>query len=323
MLARNTVMRLAGIVILLCCGAPTAVAQDAGQGGSDAAAGDGGSTVSPWSGRFGIGGAYDSNVALLEVDERSGADDFLAELELGLGYDWNAADERTRVTAGYDLSQSLYAELSDFNLRLHRLSLDASHDTDVATVGVLGNYVHASVDDSGFLVFRQVSPYVSRLFGERLFLRASYAYTDKDFADNPERDADAHAYAGDAFVFLDGLRTYLVFGYRRDREIAAADRFSYAGNRYSVQLVRRLDVAERQLVTRLRTRFEDRRYDATDPEIGERRRDERWSLEGMVEIPTGERTTVKASWEYADNRSNLPALDFSRHLVSLMLDVAF
>ncbi len=301
----------------------TAPQQGAGNderaGGQAAAA----AAASPWSARIGLGGRYDSNVAILDIDTRAGAGDWYAQIEFGGAYTWNPDDSDSRVRVGYDLTQSLYNDFDDFNLRTHRGALDASHDLGVFTGGFLGNFVHASLDDSKFLVFRQYSPYVSRLFGSRLFLRGAYAYTEKDFAGNPLRDSDAHQFSGDAFVFLDGLNTYLVFGYRHDRESAVADWFDYVGNRYSAQLVRRIQVGERRVVTRARVRHERRSYDAPDPSIEAPRRDRRTRFEGIVEVPLGERTGLTASWEYADNDSNLPAVDFSKHVVSLMFNARF
>ena len=314
-------------LLQLAWGAAAADTVPAGDTGAEAAGGTEAPRAesaqsSPWSGTLGVGTRYDSNVAILDIDTRAGAADYLAQLELGGAYTWNPAGG-ARVRAGYDLSQSLYSDYSNFNLRMHRLSLDASHELAGSTAGVLGNWVHASLDGSEFMVFRQVSPYLSRLVGQRLFLRGAYAWTDKSFADNPTRDADSHALSVDAFVFVDGLRTYLVFGARRDHERAVADRFDYDGTRLSAQLVRRVEVGDRQLVTRARLRHERRSYRAPDPSIGERRLDERTRLEGVVEVPLTERTGMRASWEYSDNRSNLPAVDFSKHLVSLMFNASF
>ena len=44
---------------------------------------------------------------------------------------------------------------------------------------MMGHYVYAGLDSDEFMVMTQVSPYVSRRFGERLFVRGAYGYTDK------------------------------------------------------------------------------------------------------------------------------------------------
>lgn len=280
------------------------------------------SEQSPWSGNVGIGAEYDSNVAILELDATSGEGDQAALIDLGIAYGRDLG-ENADVKIGYDFSQSLHDEFTDFDLRIHRGSVDAGYDLGFVETGVMGHYAHASLDGDEFLVLKQASPYLSRLFGEVLFLRGAYAHTDKEYQDSPGREADKRAYSADAFVFLNGLATYLVFGYDDIEEDAVAGQFDYAGRQFSTQLVQRIRAAKRPWEFKLRLQYEDRDYSEPTPSIGEERRDERYQVKTSLEIPLSERFTARTVYKYADNRSNLPAVDFDQHVASLMLGLEF
>lgn len=276
---------------------------------------------SAWSGNIGIGAEYDSNVAVLELDATSGESDYAALAELGIAYDPDLGNAKFKV--GYDLSQSLHDEFDEFDLRVHRASVDAGYDFGLFETGVMGHYAHASLDGDRFLVLKRVSPYLSKLFGEALFLRAAYIRADKEYADDPEREAEKRAYSGDAFVFLNGLTTYLVFGYEDIEEDARAGRFDYDGRRGSVQFVQRFGSAERKIVFKTRLQYEERDYLEPTPSIGARRHDERRQAKLSLDIPLSESLTAETAYKYADNRSNLPAVDFDQHVGSLVLNFEF
>jgi hypothetical protein len=175
----------------------------------------------------------------------------------------------------------------------------------------------AELDGNEFLTLTQLSPYVSRLAGQRLFLRFALADTDKDFAGNPARDASTSSLSGDAYVFLNGLTTYLVFGHRYDDENAVSAEFDYVGRRLSFQLSQRLAVRAREITLRMYVRAEDRDYRAVTPSIGSLRRDDRRELEMVAEIPAGRRVVTRVGVKRADNDSNLAAVDFAETVLSV------
>lgn len=301
--------------LLLACGtaatataiAGTSAAQDPTQAANDAR---------PVSLRLGTGIEYDSNVAVLELDTSTDAGDRSLLLDFGAGYD-KPDSGRFDLQAGYDFSQSVHDDFDSFDVRIHRGSGTLSYDLGRVDIGATLQHAIAELDGSEFLTLQQVSPYVSKLVGRRLFLRFAYAHTDKDFAGNALRSANADALSADAYVFVDGLRTYLVFGYRRDDENARDAQFDYAGDMLRAQLAKRLMAGERELTLRASLRFENRDYDAPTPSIGSPRRDDRRQLELSLDVPVGERTTAQVVYEHADNGSNLPSVDFAENVLSL------
>lgn len=265
---------------------------------------------------------YDSNVAILDLDASSGRSDIATQLEFGVNYNGRPRSQLT-LNAGYHLSQSLHQEYDAFDLRIHRGSAGFAYDIGGFNAGLAGHHIVAELDGSEFLTMRQYSPHLSRLFGTRLFMRFAHTWSDKTFRTNPDRDATANALSADAYVFLNGLRTYLVAGVRFDDEDARGGHFDYRGDRLRLQLVHRMSTATRQLTLRTQVRTEQRNYREPTPAIEEVRRDRRHRLEVMLDVPFGERLVTRVGMTHTDNRSNLPAVDFTENVVSVQLRAQF
>jgi hypothetical protein len=270
---------------------------------------------------LGAGFEYDSNVAILELDTSTNAGDRAALLDFGVGYDKPGAG-RFDVQAGYDFSQSLHDDFDGFDVRIHRGSATLSYDLGRVDIGATFQHADAELDGSDFLTLEQVSPYLSKLVGQRVFLRFAYAHSDKDFAGNPARGATADALSSDVYVFVDGLTTYLLFGYRHDDEDAVDAQFDYSGDMFRVQLTKRLN-RERELTLRTSLRVENRDYDNPTTSIGAPRRDDRNQVEVSLELPVGERTIARLVYERANNRSNLPSVDFAEDVLSVRFRARF
>jgi opacity protein-like surface antigen len=296
---------------LVACAAATVAAAAAAQDPTQTA-----NDVRPVSLSFGTGIEYDSNVAVLELDTSTDAGDRSLLFDFGVGYD-KPDSGRFDVQAGYDFSQSLHDDFDSFDVRIHRGSGTLSYDLGRVDLGATLQHAYAELDGNEFLTLQQISPYVSKLVGRRLFLRFAYAHSDKDFAGNPTRSANADALSADAYVFIDGLRTYLVFGFRVDDENAIDSQFDYAGDMLRAQLAKRLMAGERELTLRTSLRFENRDYDSPTLSIGNPRHDDRRQLELSLDVPLGQRTTAQVVYEHADNRSNLPSVDFAENVLSL------
>lgn len=303
--------------------APTAEQEAAASAAVNAASNEPGGQAGARQGTFeftaGLGVKHDSNVAVLELDASSGESDSAALFDLGLAYKF-ALSAKATLRADYAFSHTEYQSFTDFNLSIHRGSLDFAYDFDAADAGVMLHYIDAQLDSDGFLTMKQASPYVAKLIGDRLYLRGAYTYTDKAFDGNSQRDARNDAVSADAFVFLNGVKTYLVLGYRFDAEDATDAQFDYQGTQVSAQLSHNVPVAGVDVRLRSRVRYEDRNYDEVTPAIGRKRDDERYRLDFSMALPLGKRLTATAAYEWADNRSNLPAVNFDESVWSLRLD---
>ncbi len=271
---------------------------------------------------LGSGLQYDSNVAVLELDTASNAGDAAALFELGVGYDkpdTGTFDFRT----GYDFSQTRHEDFDAFDVGIHRASATFAWDLEGVDTGASLQYAHAELDGEEFLVLEQFSPYVQRLMGERLFLRFALAHTEKSFAGNAGRNAEQAALSSDAYVFVDGLTTYFVFGHRYNDEDALDSQFDYTGHQLKAQLNRRFQAGARTVTFKAYLRYETRDYADPTPSIGERRHDDRYQLETLAEVPVSDRVLATFGYRHADNRSNLPSLDFAENVYSVQFSAEF
>jgi hypothetical protein len=294
-------------------GASEAAAGRSPSPASGAASGDSADAVSF---EVGAGLEYDSNVAVLELDASTGAGDAAALLDFGVAYD-RPGNAKLDFGAGYNFSETAHEDFKAFDVRIHRGSANMSYDLGRFDIGATLQYADAELDGNEFLALTQLSPYLSGLVGRRLFLRFAYLDSDKDFADNPARDAATGSFSSDAYVFINGLKTYLVFGHRYDDEDAGFDELDYTGQRFGVQLSQRFTARAREITLKTHVRAESRDYRAVTPSIGELRRDDRLELGIVVEIPVGQRVVTRVSLRHADNESNLPSVSFAETVASV------
>ena len=273
---------------------------------------------------FQVGGGmrYDSNVALLDLDTSTNAGDAIRLLNFGLSYDLPTSG-RFGFTTGYNLSDSRHEDFEAFDVRLHRASATLSWDMGRTDVGAVLTHADARLDGTDFLTLDQVSPYVSQLVGDKLFIRFAYTDADKDFASNPLRAASAAAWSSDFYVFLNGLTTYLIVGLRIDDEDAIDPQFDYSGDRFRVQLSHRFGTGERPLTFRAGVRTESRDYSSITPAIGSLRQDDRWRFEAGADLPISESVTANFVYQHADNSSNLQSVDFDEDVVSVEFSATF
>ncbi|HET8695933.1 MAG TPA: surface lipoprotein assembly modifier [Gammaproteobacteria bacterium] len=270
----------------------------------------------------GTGLEYDSEVAVLELDTAANAGDMAALVDFGAGYH-RLAEGKLDLSAGYNFSQSLHDDFDEFDIRVHRGSGTFGYDLGRVDVGVTLQYADAALHGDEFMTYAQTSPYLSKLVGTRLFLRFAYAYTEKRFATDALRNANTDAVSGDAYVFLNGLRRYLVLGMRYDNEDAVAREFDFAGYRLSAQLAQRLMAKKRELTLRTYLRYEARDYEGVTPSIGAPRDEDRVQLEATLDVPLTKHVVARLGYKRADNRSNLPSVDFDENVLSASLTTTF
>lgn len=274
----------------------------------------------PFSVELSAGAEYDSNVAVLELDTSSGEGDVAALIDFGLGFDKQLTDW-LRLKLGYDFSQSLHEEFDAFDLQIHRGSADLGFDFGRIEAGAAYQYADAALDEDDFLVLERTAPYLSRLWGKKLFTRLEYARSEKTFDGSPGRDATADAWSLDTFVFVSGVRRYLILGYQDVDEDAADDTFDYTGVKMKLRFSNRFG-GDRGVKLKTGVRYETRDYDAPVAGGGPRE-DERLGFEAELEWSVGRKAFVRTRYELNDNRSNLATVDFDEHVVSLEIGARF
>ena len=278
--------------------------------------------VYTFSSEFSVGVGMDSNVGISDLDQNTGEEDL--SLLLGLKLDGEAkATERLKFRGGYELSQTSYSDDDQFSLQLHRGSLEAIYDLDVVEAGLLYTGVHARLDGEGYLNFQQISPYVSRLIDDKVFLRGALEFSEKDFDAADARDADGQALRGDAYFFLNGTRNYISVGGKLTEEDAIADEFSFSGQQANIRYTRKADLLDRQARFQIGAGWENRDYEGIPAALTDTRADEILSVNSGLEFELVGPLSLDVDYRYQDRSSNLESADYDEHVGEMRLVAKF
>jgi hypothetical protein len=269
-----------------------------------------------------VGAEYNSNVAVADLDTNTGEGDWAATINVLAEATFVPVDGLT-IRGGYDFSQSLHQEFDAFDLAIHRGFAEVAYDFDFVTVGVMGNLAQANLDGDEYLTYTQVSPYLSKQFGDTLFVRLAYASTEKEFDGRPQRDSTADSVQGDAYFFLDGVKRYIIVGGRWTEEDANAAELDYSAGMGRVRFVQRFDAFDQQVTFRAGVEYEDRGYDNVTPSIGAPRSDKRTVADAQVEIPLGANLFSEVSYRFGKYESNFAAADYDEHVGAIRLGVRY
>ncbi len=300
-LTRAVVLAVTGALGLL--GAATVLGQQEGEKKSD--------NGTEFSAEIAVGGEYDSNVSVEEVDAAISESDYALTLELGLGLQQPLSDN-TELGLSYDFSQSNYDEFSQVDRQTHLLGADLGLDLEAVDSNLSLFYVHSRLDGDEFLELYRVSPAVSGFLAKKWYARGAYVYSDKNIDQSPERDADTNAVEGDLYFFRRGLRSYFNAGYRFKDEDAVADRLDYQSHSFKLRYIHRIELWSRMTKLELAWRYEDRNYSSITPSIGEDRHDQRHRWRADYEIPVWRGGAVQLYLSYANYDSNYDPVDYTQ-----------
>ncbi|RLA46675.1 MAG: hypothetical protein DRR04_04540 [Gammaproteobacteria bacterium] len=272
-------------------------------------------TLAPaqYSAEVGLGGEYDSNVSVEEVDRATNQGDYAMTMDVGL----EAQKELSRtikVAATYDFSQVLYKEFSRVDRQTHILGTDLALDLDRVDTGISFYYINSRLDNDKFLELYRVSPSVSGFLAKKWFARGAYVYSNKSIENRPGRDANTNAGEVDLYYFHRGLRSYFNLGYRYKDEDADANRLDYTSNSLKLRYIHRFEIFSRIAKLELAWRYEDRNYSTITPSIGEDRDDQRHRWRADFEMPIIGRSAVQVYYGYANYDSNYPSADYTQNL---------
>ncbi|MEH6586010.1 MAG: hypothetical protein V7720_05595 [Halioglobus sp.] len=275
-----------------------------------------------FSAEVGLGGEYDSNVTIDELDAASSQSDYslIMDAELQMDHQFN---DTTDMTITYDFSQSNYDQFSFLDRQTHLLGMDLGTDLGNLNSGLSLYYINARLDGNDFLEYYRGSPYLSGFLSKRWFARGAYVYSDKAIQQNQGRDAKSHAGELDLYYFRRGLRSYFNFGYKFKDEDAIENRYDYAANNFKVRYIQRFDAFGDVLKTEFSWRYEYRDYSSITPSIGEEREDKRHRWKVDIEYPILGKGAIAVYAGYADYDSNYPRSDYDQQVVGTRLSYSW
>ena len=270
----------------------------------------------------GIGAAYDSNVALLELDSNAGEADAATELEAGLGMTARIGGD-FRLKAGYDYSATRYRRFSDFDLAMHHGHVSLTMRKGPVDSAVAVDRFEAVLSGQEYLTQTQVSPSISRLFVGRWYLRGAVTRADKSFSALDERDATSDALRIDAYLLLDGMQHYVAISAQVLNEDAVAAAYDYESAMGQLGWGYRFDRPAADIDLKVQLRYERREYGGVILESGRTRVDERIRAGLEVAIPFSEHVSVTASVEHTRNTSGIVDANVDRVVYAMEFGVAF
>ncbi len=265
---------------------------------------------------------YDSNLAVVELDQYTSRGDWALLANLRLNAQWQATPKAV-FKAGASYNSKTYQELSAFDLDIQQVFADASYELPLFKLGLSYHQADAALDGTDFLTLRQHSVYLSRLFNQRTFVRGAVNYQEKEFPTSPERNAHNLGMAGDVFVFFRQGKTFLTLGVVHEQEDAASAAFDLTATSLKTAINHQFPAWGKTTNLQLGWRYEQRDYSGITPAIKAKRDDSRQVLNLEWQIHSHDWLTWVTKLEAGDYQSNLSSADYTETRASLMLKARF
>lgn len=269
---------------------------------------------------FGV--SYNDNISINEIDANLGQGDELAYFSGRVKFDQEIG-ENTEFDVSYRFSANAHQDFSRFDTQTHLVSTGIKHDFGGFDAGVSYQYADSALDNDGFLTLNQISPYVTKYFGKKAYVRAFYGYVDKGFDGRPERDATVNKGGADLYYFIDGVKRYIQTGYNYEDVDAIGPEFDHGAHNLKLHFIQRVEIGGRDGKFEAGWRYENRDYDNITPSINMVRDDERHRFQAEFELPITDNIYSKLELEHATNSSNLPSADFNRNTATIGLGVRY
>lgn len=276
----------------------------------------------PWSVEIAGGVEYDDNVSVAELDETTGLGDFAGVIDFRADYAPELG-ENTSLYVGYDFFQSLYVDLTGFDIQSHVATVSLDHTIGRVTVGGMYNFAYAFLGGDDFLEFHKFSPFVSVFLTDSLYLRSFYEYTDKSIFPSPDRDTQDQGGGASLYYFMNGAKTYVSAGYRYESVDAVGPEFDYAGHDITAKFSTHLALGDAASEIKIGGRYDIRDYENVTASIGEIRDDDIFKLTAEWEIPLGKYLFSELKYEYGNYISNLPTADYTRNVATIKLGARY
>ena len=181
----------------------------------------------------------------------------------------------------------------------------------------------AMLDSDDYLDLFQVTPSISRLIANRVYLRGALTHANKAYEALPGRDATNDAYRADVYILIDNMDRYIAVGMQRSTEDAADPAFDYRSLRWNMTYGHTFALAARDMKLKASLSHEGRNYANEDESIGDYRQDKRLRLRVGADWQVFEHFSLAAHVEHTDIRSNLGSAVLDKTIVGLGVNATF
>ena len=267
------------------------------------------------------GAEYDSNITVSETDIATNKGDAAALLDFGALYKIKTK-QNVSLEIGYDFSQSLYANETEFNMQNHALTLNADTQIKDVDIGIAYGFYNIRLGGNKFMDMHTVNPNAAIFFGDKSYLRFDYTFFKKNFSLANERDADTHSIGATLYQFMaDG--SFFNFGLKYEKEDTLSDEFDYSGPVARVGYQKKVTIAGMETKLSLALEYKDRNYTNITESIGEKRDDKRVTLTAKAIYPIFEDFTLKPQYRFVNASSNFESADYNEHMIGATLGYSF
>lgn|SRR5574341_62174 len=275
---------------------------------------------------FQAGVQYDSNVILDPknpvVPAREKKSDSRAVATFDGKYSFLNRDILT-ATAGYQLYQSVHANIEDFNVQQHSLSL-AAHSAflEKMAVGLTYTFSYTGVGGEHYSTVHQIKPVFEMKFTPQSLTAVHVGYEDRkfynsvDFPVNTDR-VGTNVSAGVTHTFLLTKEIGIALDYTFDTDDADVNVWDSTGHKGSFQLQ-----SDLRIVTAFATAaFTDRKYEETSSAALPKRHDQTQEYGAGLSRDVTKKVRLILSDFYTFNDSNLSQYEYTRNIVGLFAEM--
>ena len=269
-----------------------------------------------------FGAQYDSYVSIeaSDITARRGDEALLVGASVGAEKQISSS---LVATAGYDFSQTLHDQVSDFDLQTHSLSGGLEFDRKRLGVDVAYRFNHVLLDQKPYLDIHAVTPAVSYRPWDRLLFRTSYTYLRKHFVTTERLDGETQYVTIDAWRAIAGRKGYVSIGGRYEKDNVTFAPRDYRGWQANGRIQYPFLFLNPEARGRISLSYSERDYAEADPAIGEIRREARSSISAILDTPFIDPLDLRATLRLTDRDSNVPAYDYREVLASILFSWEF
>jgi hypothetical protein len=274
-----------------------------------------------FAGQASAGVMHNSALSVDEIDDVSNESDSGKEAVIKLNLKWLPSDKVKLVTA-YSYQQQNFNTLSQYDLALHQVNIDASYQLDQGEVGLRFDVASASLAKNTFLDFQQASIYYGVFIQPQTYIRTSFKVKNKSFAELSDRDADGMGLSVDLFYFTNSANTMLMLGFNVEQEDTINEEFTFKGLGFGTKVSHKFTLFGLGTQLGLDWRYQIKDYMSinTTESASQAGRDENrqvltvsWSLNILDGL------AIKTEIEHGDYGSDLDTLSYKQNLTSVGL----
>lgn len=224
---------------------------------------------------------------------------------------------------GYRFYKSIHDELKDYNVQQHTGRVAGRYElSKTVGAGLEYDFVYASLRGEHYSTAHRFVFRLPMKLAQESLTEPHVAYESKRFFDTPVFKGltgknGTNTAAGVSHTVMLGKKAAISFDYTYDADSADAAYWSYTGNKGTVNALAEWD--SYKFFGALS--YYDRKYDALAPGAPEKRHDGAQEYSIGISRKAGKHATVTMADQHTINDSNLAVYQYTRNVVSLMVEI--